>query len=507
MTLLQSFDELLAAFGPHFKRAETFERARTLAYSHLVTFGRHTISRLICSKNTQHQDWSADYKFFSLRQWQPQELFFEILKVCDQYSDWPDRALVGSLDASVRKKTGRTIPGVATLRDPMSLPYHVNLVPGLRYLEASVLIAPEQKLQYHRAIPIYFEEAPPARKPRSNASEQLQERYAQEKKTQNLSVQGHQAVLAIRKQIDRLPDGANRVFFLTVDGAFCNRRFLRQLPANVVAIARARKDMKLVQPAEAPTTPGKGRTRIYGERLPTPEEMRQDDDTYPWHRARIFAAGKYHELRYKTVGPVLWPTGTRGQPMRLLIIAPLRYRKSKRSKLLYRQPAYLLVPEGPTPAEHLIQFYFLHWDIEVNHRDQKSLFGLYDAQVRSKNSVKRSPQFTAIIYSLVLLASVCAYGAQRTEHYLPLPKWRKQTDRRPSTLDILAQFRRELMWDQLQSDLERTPKPKASKPSRRKRPRSNIEAKKRGFVSEPDQQRSPLKLPINIISALLYADA
>ncbi len=80
MKLVNAFDELLSTMRPHFKQDRTFERARDLAYASLFTYGRHTITRLICSKNEQLLDWSADYKFYSLRRWEASDLFFEILK-------------------------------------------------------------------------------------------------------------------------------------------------------------------------------------------------------------------------------------------------------------------------------------------------------------------------------------------------------------------------------------------------------------------------------------------
>lgn len=507
MKLVAAFDELLQTFQPHFKSAETFERARAMAFSSIVTYGRHTISRLISSKNAQQRDWSADYKFFSLRPWEAPPLFFEILNASDPHAAWPDRLVLTSLDASVKKKSGKKIPGVTTQRDPLSPPYHVNLMSGLRYLQASVVIAPDEDLAYHRAIPIYFAEAPPVKKPPKNAAKEVKEHYQKAIRIKNLSIQGHQAALHLRDQVNRLTDGSNRLLVITVDGGFCNRNFLRSLPDSIVAIARTRKDLKLFAPATGPSRPGKGRNRLYGERLPTPEEIRRDEATYPWQTARIFGAGKYHLVRYKTLGPVLWPKGTGRQPLRLIIIAPLGYRKSKKSRLLYRNPAYLLVPMVDIAVEHLIQFYFLHWDIEVNHRDEKTLLGLYDAQVRSDNSVVRNPQFTAAVYSLLFLASLRAYGARRTKDYLPEPKWRQKIDRRPSTLDIIGQFRREVLIAQLERDLELDPQPQTKKKRNRKRPRSRIEAKKRGFVRDDKEQRSTLKLPVNIIAAMLYADA
>ena len=505
MTLTQAFDDLFVRFRCHFKRPETFERARAFAFSYLLSYGRRTISRLICTRNVHHRDWSADYKFFSRAVWNPDDLFYELFQAALPYSEWPAGHIVCTMDASLGKKTGRTIPGVSTLRDPMSLPFHTNLVRGLRYIEVSILVGPAEQLQYHRAIPIWFKHSPPAKKPKKNASDEDKARYRQAQKAQNLNTQGRQAVFELQEYLHRQKGGKKLTLVLTVDGSFCNRRFLKDLPSDVVIVARARKDMKLFAPLTPSGGHGKGRRRLYGERLPTPEAMRRDDQTYPWKTMRVYAAGKYHDLRYKCVGPVLWQKGTRSQRMRLLIIAPLRYRKSKQSKLLYRRPAYLLAAEGDIPDENLIQYYFLHWDIEVNHRDEKSLLGLYEAQVRSEKSVERCPQFSALVYGVLLLAALRAYGPERTDHYLPLPKWRKPTQRRPSTLDILAQFRREILIAQLKEDPIPNQPLNPKRKRQQKRPRSNIEAKKRGFVKKTKQQRSTLKLPVNILSALLYA--
>jgi hypothetical protein len=503
MNLTHCFDELLASFEPHFQSQKTFRRARTLAYSSLVTFGRHTISRLICSKNEQQKDWSADYKFFSQRLWDPHQLFLEILKECDSHPHWSNNVVLVALDETIRKKTGKKIPGVMTLRDPMSCSFHINLAPGLRYIQAAAIIKPEDQIRYNRAIPILFEEAAPAKKPKKNATAQEKQRYQQEKKNRSISLKAHQAALRIRKQVDQLHQGNTRPLCLTVDGSFCNRNFVRGLPESVVPIMRARKDLRLFTPADRIIPTVKGRLKVYGERLETPEEIRKNDN-YPWLTATIFAAGKYHQTRYKTVAPVLWQRGTGQKPGRLILIAPLSYRKAKNSKLLYRDPVYLYVPNVDLPVEQLLQFYFLRWDIEVNHRDEKSLIGLGDAQVRSHQSVKRNPQFTVVIYSLLLLASLRAYGAERSLNYLPVPKWRKQIDRRPSTLDILSQFRKEIMMEQLNMDVDQYIKPKKRK--RKKQPLAN-KNKKSSFMGDVKDQKKLLKLPINVISAILYADS
>ncbi|MHB1980626.1 MAG: hypothetical protein ACYCOS_02805 [Sulfobacillus sp.] len=93
----------------------------------------------------------------------------------------------------------------------------------------------------------------------------------------------------------------------------------------------------------------------------------------------------------------------------------------------------------------LLQAYFDRWEIEVNHRDEKDLLGVGQAQVWSQQAAWRVPQFQVAVYAMLLLAALQAHGPRRTDAYLPTPKWRKEENRRPSTLDILALLREELM--------------------------------------------------------------
>jgi hypothetical protein len=69
----------------------------------------------------------------------------------------------------------------------------------------------------------------------------------------------------------------------------------------------------------------------------------------------------------------------------------------------------------------LLQAYVDRWEIECHHRDEKSLIGTAQGQVWNPLAVVRLPQFQVAIYSLLLLASILAYGFQRSAVYLPPP--------------------------------------------------------------------------------------
>src|SRR6516162_5625001 len=53
----------------------------------------------------------------------------------------------------------------------------------------------------------------------------------------------------------------------------------------------------------------------------------------------------------------------------------------------------------------LLQSYLWRWDIEINFRDQKSLLGVGEAQVRHPRSVQNQPAMAVAAYGLLLLAA------------------------------------------------------------------------------------------------------
>ena len=63
------------------------------------------------------------------------------------------------------------------------------------------------------------------------------------------------------------------------------------------------------------------------------------DESIPWQTTKIFYGGKRRKVRYKEVTGVYWQRGAKQRPLRLIVIAPTPYRKSKSKKLYYRDPA------------------------------------------------------------------------------------------------------------------------------------------------------------------------
>jgi hypothetical protein len=143
-------------------------RLRAHLLAQLVCLGRHTLTGLLATNGQLHRDWSADYRLYSRQRIDAAELFAQVRRGAQQ-SLAPQEALTVAMDDSISRKTGRKIPGVGYRRDPLSPPFHVNFVRGMRFVQLSALV--HQQDGFCRMVPIDFQQAPlPARAPSSNSS-------------------------------------------------------------------------------------------------------------------------------------------------------------------------------------------------------------------------------------------------------------------------------------------------------------------------------------------------
>lgn len=434
MTLLRAFLETVQEWADVFPRRRSFERALRQALGGLVCLGRRTISRIIWTNGRQQLGWASEYFLHSRCRWDPQKLFSPILK---RALPWCTGNYIGvAVDDTRLHKTGRMIQQAFFQRDPLSPPFHVNLMLGLRFLQASLLV-PLHKCSTvgTRALPIRFQEASPIKKPGRKGSTQEWKQYRIASRLHNLSQQLVALARELRQALDHA-GVASKTLLLAVDGSFCNRTVFGLVLKGVEIIARARKDAVLC--FRAPI----GSRRFYDVNTFTPEQARKDE-SIPWRETKIFYGGKRRRVRYKLLSGLYWQGGARRRTLRLLVVAPTPYRKRKSGRLYYRQPAYLLTTDLKGHAHTLLQTYFDRWQIEVNHREEKDTLGVGQAQLWNYTSVPKQPVLAVASYSALLLASLLAFGAERGSAYAELPRWRRHA-RRPSCLDLITLLRKEM---------------------------------------------------------------
>jgi hypothetical protein len=432
-TLLATWLDILTAWRPHFPQQRTYQRAVRQALGALLCLGRRCLSRIIWTNGGERRNWSSEYFLHARCRWDPPALFANVLRRALPYC--PGRLVGVAVDDTRLRKTGRSIPQAFYQRDPLSPPFHVNLVLGLRFLQASLLVPLHRRGNVGcRALPLRFEEVSRVQKPSRRASAEDWKQYRQLTRLHNLSQRFVQVVPALRQQLDAA-GGERQILVLAVDGSFCNRTCLRAPRQRTELIARARKDAALCFRAPQPSP------RFYAASTFSPEQVRQDESCL-WRQTKIFYGGQRRKLRYKEVGNVHWRRGAGKIPLRLLVVAPTPYRKRKSSRLYYRQPAYLLTTDLRSSARQLLQIYFDRWQIEVNHRDEKDTLGVGQAQLWNPTAVPKQPSLVVAAYSALLLAALETFGAHRGAAYAPLPKWRRKAHR-PSCLDLVTLLRKE----------------------------------------------------------------
>ena len=355
----------------------------------------------------------------------------------------PQAPLCVAIDDSLLRKTGIRIPGVAWRRDPLGPHFHTNFVRAQRFLQfsADVPLADGN----HRMIPIAFTHAPTPAKPSPKASQQQRAEYRKASRLARLPLLASQQIASLRQALDAEPDNAARPLHLFVDNGYTNATILKKLPAKTVLVGRVRKDARLYFfPPDPHPTPGRGRPRRYGDPAPTPEQLRVDE-TVPWQTVPVSIAGVTHVLQIKLRQNLLWRTAGLLLTLQLVVIAPLAYRLRKGSRLLYRQPAFLICTDPQMDLLSLLQGYVRRWDIEVNFREEKTLLGVGQAQVRHPQSVHSVPALQVASYAMLLLATI-AISKEPGCDLMPAPKWAapSKTPQRISTQRAISRFRAEV---------------------------------------------------------------
>jgi hypothetical protein len=418
------------------------ERARELAYGFLTCIGRVTITGMLISIGKQFRDWTSAYRLFYGTRMEIDKMFEVSTQACLEQL-LPSQMIVIHMDDTVIRKTGKTIPGTGWKRDPLGPAFHTNFIWAQRFIQTTISLYGNEFNSQSNSIPIDFFHCPSVKSPGKKATQDDIDIYKEKKKKNNMSVHGLARIKIMRKRIDDMVS-KDRELFLCVDGSYTNQTILKNLPKNTTLIGRIRKDAKFNYLPETEKT--KGRNKIYGKQVPTPEEIRKDE-SIPWQRVKGYAAGKVHDFKVKVIPSIKWTKAGKQHTIQLVVIAPLAYRKKEGSKLLYRQPAYLICTDNNLAIEKLLQAYLWRWEIEVNFKDEKTTSGCGEAQVRNQEATYKAPQFGVAMHSLLKIAH---YKYQKTEQtqYLPKALWEKRNENKRQSTNNVRNLFRGLYWNE-----------------------------------------------------------
>ena len=343
-------------------------RLREHLLAHLVCPGRHTVSALITVFGKQFRDWTADYSLYARNRVDAEAIFRQVRKQVEALGD-ATRPLCLALDDTILRKTGKTIPGAAYRKDPLGPPFNLNLVWAQRMLQLSGAVFDEN--HDVRMVPLAFKDASTPRKPRKTAPPEQVQLYKEQMKQRNLNTLAVQTLKTLQQERTQENDGIAPALHVVVDGSYTNRKVLRHLPANTTLIGRIRKDARLS--AQPDTQIPRGRRRIYGKALPTPDQIRQDPNI-PWVAVPARVNGKDRQFEVKTLEPIRWRAAGQ-RDLRLVVIRPVGYWPRQGARKAYTQPAYLICTDVQLTLKDLLQQYLWRWDIEINQEHPRRRAG------------------------------------------------------------------------------------------------------------------------------------
>jgi len=473
------FDQARVAFA----QQRSAERARALGLSALTCLGRHTVSGLLCTAGQQFRDWSAAYRLFERERLAPQALWRVPLNGVLETLP-PASPVVALLDDTLIRKRGHRIAGTSWRRDPLGPQFADNFIWASRFLQISLALPehPGAPASAARAIPVDLQHAPSPRKPSRRADAQQWQNWRALAAAATISRRGAERLTHLRQAIDEFAGGATRPLLVCADATFTNRTVLRDLPPRTTLIGRIRKDARLYAlPTAQEETHGRGRRRCYGQLRPTPEQWRRDE-SIPWTTVQAFAAGNVHHFDIKFITPLRWKHAGGERQLSLLIVRPIAYRLRKGAPLSYRNPAYLICSDPALAPQQILQAYLWRWEIELNFRDEKTLLGFGQPQVRSDPAVRTTATFFVFVYALLLLALENCHLAHSP---LPRPRWQRLRPRRPhsriTTPQAISLLRADLWTSALGLQ------------------------NKNGFVARNQRATKPFLIQNNLQSAVLYA--
>jgi hypothetical protein len=401
-----------------------------------VGLGRRTVTGMLTASAQQGLDWTAAYRLFAQERFEGECLFAPALRAV-LAGLGEQEPLVALMDDTLIRKRGRKVHGAGWKRDPLGPPFCNNFLRGQRFVQLSAALPESPGASRARGIPIDWTHSPLPPKPRRKDPPDRWAQYRELQRSMKVSAVGLERIRALRAALDAQGQ-QKRKLLVALDGTFTNQSVFRALPERTVAIGRLRKDARLFAVPQESDTARRGRKRFYGASLPSPEGLRQDPSV-PWIEVKAWAAGQLQSFEVKTCSPVRW-RGSGKCDVRIVVIRPLAYRPRKGARLLYRHPVYLVCSEPELPLQRLLQAFVWRWEIEVNFRDEKTVLGVGEAQVRTPAAVQAVTRFVVAAYAFLLLAA-----AQTGRIALPLPKWRTdQSRQRDSTPRLLGALRHQL---------------------------------------------------------------
>jgi len=433
--LVRSFAPLLLAFQSCFTQP-SFHSFWALTCAWILCSGRRSLTRIIQSAQlTEFKHYCSFHRFFSQARWKlddlGQRVFQLLLPFCGE-------VLVGAVDDTLARKSGRHIWGAGMHHDPLrstqSRPFFAfghNWV--VFSLHVSFAFAPQKTWALPILVRLY-------RKPKNSKLAPGRGGKLERKQIGQATDKQYRTRPQLAVEMIQLVAGwaGQRKLRVLGDSAYAGGSISRHLPANVELISRMTMKAALFEPPPAPTA-GRGRRRKKGQRLPNPEQMAQDR-RHTWSKTTVRIYGRKVKVWYHSID-ALWYSSA-GQ--KLLRIVVVRDPKGGR-----RDDCFFSTDLTLTPPQ-ILESFALRWPLEVCFRDVKQFLGFEDPQNRVPQATQRTAPLIFYIYDLALLWY--AQSGHRLARQATLQRLWYQRKATVSFEDILRTLRQATWHEKIFSD-------------------------------------------------------
>jgi hypothetical protein len=153
----------------------------------------------------------------------------------------------------------------------------------------------------------------------------------------------------------------DRRFELVGDAAYTNGTLIKKRCDNLTVIGRGRLDAALYAPPPKRKKGQMGRSRVRGQRLPSPEQQARKKNA-PWKKATVIVYGKSTTVRVLVID-ALWYVASGGELMRLVVVRGFPGYE--------RDDVFVSTDESLTPG-YVVETYAKRWSLEVTFHEAKA---------------------------------------------------------------------------------------------------------------------------------------
>jgi len=428
--LLEAFLGLLAQVREVCPQQRTDQRLRRHMLGLVLTVGRATITSVLDALGRKGLHWDAEFRLFNRCQWQVQDCFATVLRQGLALKEMAAGPVLLAGDFTHIRRQGPKVETAQVMVDPLGPKgYHRNLIRGFHMLQVGLCVAATAG---YRFLPVACEPVPRLRKPGKRATAEQLEQWRQAQRQRPTMTATRACLVALRANLDAVVGAARRAL-IALDGSFANQTMLREPIAGLDLVVRIRRDASLRLPAAEPT----GR-RFYASEILKAEAVRINHELYPARPINIMRKGHPMSLRIKEISLIYYPGVAARRPLRLLVVSTAPRKGRAHDPGFEDHASYLITTDLLSPAETIIEVAFARWEIEVAHREEKTILGMGQAQVRKAQAVQRHPALVVVTYAMIHLA---ALQTNALEQLPALPKWRNKGRSRPSLNDLLRLLR------------------------------------------------------------------